>query len=130
MSLNGYHANGDGGQGEVSSDPFIDPHHRRASYRMLERAINAAMDVPTKTMLAAAQTAIKDLRDGDGRIRARAREFLLKLQDSGVAAAIGIDKIERLDAGQTTENVRITIPEENKQAVHRLLERLESHHER
>ena len=102
----GYHENG--GQGDSAPTPVIDPHHKRQSYIMLSRAVDVATDVPVEAMKGAALSAIKDMKDEDGRIRARAREFLLKLQDSGVAAAIGLDKMMRLDEGSATEHITHT----------------------
>lgn len=109
---NGYHSNGkSGGLGGGTDSQIVDDlergRHRRQTYSMLQRAIDSAMNLPEGTMKAAASTAIKDLSCDDGRIRARAREFLLKLQDSGVGAAIGLDKIERLDSGGATENIAV-----------------------
>lgn len=107
-SSNG-HQNGhtNGGQGGTAPEHPIDPHHRRKSYIMLQRAIDVATEVPVDAMKAAYLSAIKDIGSNDGRLRARAREFLLKMQDSGVAAALGLDKIERLDSGDPTERVSV-----------------------
>lgn len=122
---NGYHLNGKhdeqmgvggGAPGTIKGD-LADGNRKRSTYVMLQRAINSAMDLPEGTLKAAAGTAIRDLNDKDGRVRARAREFLLKLQDSGVAAAIGLDKIERLDDGGPTDILKTLAPDVSERAA-------------
>lgn len=91
---------------QIAAD-LADPHRKRGTYLLLERAIRVAMDVPYDAMILACQTAIQDLHSPDDRTRSRAREFLFKAQDSGIGAAIGLDRMMRLDDGTATENVAI-----------------------
>jgi hypothetical protein len=84
-----------------------DPHRKRGTYALLQRAIDVAMDIPFDAMRLASVTAVRDLSSNDDRIRSRAREFLLKVQDSGIGAAVGLDRIGRLDEGMATENVAV-----------------------
>jgi len=86
---------------------LADPHRKRGTYLLLERAIRIAMDVPYDAMVLACQTAIQDLASADDRTRSRAREFLFRAQDSGIGAAVGLDRMMRLDDGTATENVAI-----------------------
>ena len=94
-----------GGTGQAIVEGLNSVRHKRQTYLMLQRALDTALDMPPDVMKACWQTAVKDLASQNDRTRIRAREFLLKMQDSGVAAALGLDKIDRLDTGQSTENV-------------------------
>lgn len=110
VSENGHHNGiasvGVGGDpGSIAGD-VRDPNRKRSTYRLLERAINIALSIPEEAMRAAWESAVVDLKDQDGRVRARAREFMVKVQDSGIASALGLDKIERLDRGDPTEEHR------------------------
>lgn len=93
--------------GETLAADLADPHRKRGTYALLNRAINIALDIPYEAMTLACDTAVRDLTSPDDRIRSRAREFLFKVQDSGIGAVIGLDKINRLDDGMSTENVVI-----------------------
>lgn len=93
--------------GETLAADLADPHRKRGTYALLERAISIAMDIPYDAMRIACMTAVKDLQHPDDRIRSRAREFLFKVQDSGVGACVGLDRINRLDDGVSTENISI-----------------------
>jgi hypothetical protein len=41
----------------------------------------------------------------DARTKMRANELLVALMDKGVGVAVDLDKMDRLDRGQSTENV-------------------------
>jgi len=96
---NGHSVNGHGGVGGGSliERDLADPHRKRGTYAILERAVRTGMDMPADTLKAAVGTAIRDMNHNDRRIVARAREFLLAVQRHSVEAAIALDKIERLD---------------------------------
>lgn len=93
--------------GETLAADLEDPHRKRGTYALFGRAISIALDVPYDAMRVACMTAVRDLSNNDDRIRSRAREFLFKVQDSGITAAQGLDRIQRLDDGTATENVAI-----------------------
>jgi hypothetical protein len=93
--------------GDTLIQDLNDPHRKRGTYALLQRAIDVAMDIPFEAMRMASMTAVRDLSSSDDRIRSRAREFLLKVQDSGVGSAVGLDRMVRLDDGTSTENVAI-----------------------
>ena len=94
-------------RGAAVIESFQDPHRRRGAYVMLQRAISLALDVPFDAMKVACMTAVKDLANPDDRIRSRAREFLLKVQESGVGASVDLDRVQRLDDGMATENISV-----------------------
>jgi hypothetical protein len=89
------------------AEGLADPHRKRGTYALLQRAIDVAMDIPFDAMRLASLTAVRDLNSNDDRIRSRAREFLLKVQDSGIGAAVDFDRINRLDEGTATENIAV-----------------------
>jgi len=93
--------------GETLAADLADPHRKRGTYALLQRAIDIAMDIPYDAMRVACMTAVRDLQSPDDRIRSRAREFLFKVQDSGIGAVVGLDRMTRLDEGTATENVAI-----------------------
>lgn len=111
--------------GEAAQSPILDDleddHRKRGTYRMLERALRAGLDMPETVMTAAVNTAIKDMAEKDGRIRARAREFLLAVQTKSVEAAIALDKIDRLDGDKPTD--RLHISAEDEELAKRIAER-------
>jgi hypothetical protein len=100
-------ANQDATRGSAIIESFQDPHRRRGAYVMLQRAISLALDVPFDAMKVACMTAVKDLANPDDRIRSRAREFLLKVQESGIGASVDLDRVQRLDDGMATENISV-----------------------
>ena len=112
-SMNGQNGHPDHkGNGVVSStliDDLNSRRHARETYMMLARAVKDGADMPEGTMKAAVGTAIKDMAEAAPSTRARAREFLLSVRKHSVDAAIALDKIERLDSGQNTEQVGVNI---------------------
>lgn len=95
------------GVGETLAADLADPHRKRGTYALLQRAIDIATDVPYDAMRIACMTAVRDLQSPDDRIRSRAREFLFKVQEHGIGAAVGLDRMTRLDEGTATENVAV-----------------------
>lgn len=95
------------GVGETLAADLADPHRKRSTYALLQRAIDIATDVPYDAMRIACMTAVRDLQSPDDRIRSRAREFLFKVQEHGIGAAVGLDRMTRLDEGTATENVAV-----------------------
>lgn len=108
---NGHSVNGQAGVGggTLIERDLADPHRKRGTYAILERAVSTGMDMPADTLKAAVGTAIRDMNHNDRRIVARAREFLLAVQKHSVEAAIALDKIERLDGGQDTDRATLSI---------------------
>lgn len=95
------------GVGETLKADLTDPRRKRGTYAILQRAIDITLDIPIEAMRFACMTAVQDLKSPDDRIRSRAREFLFKVQDSGIGAATGLDRMSRLDEGQATERVEL-----------------------
>lgn len=93
--------------GETLKADLTDPKRKRGTYALLQRAIDITLDIPMEAMRFACMTAVQDLKSPDDRIRSRAREFLFKVQDSGIGAATGLDRMSRLDEGQATERVEL-----------------------
>lgn len=97
-----------GGQGEFAREPQIlsdgDRGHERASLRTLQRAVLNGWNIPQEWLDSLPEVAAQIARSGKSdRDRLRALEVLKSMADSRVAAAVALDKIERLDSGKATE---------------------------
>jgi hypothetical protein len=95
------------GVGETLKADLLDPKRKRGTYAILQRAIDITLDIPMEAMRFACMTAVQDLKSPDDRIRSRAREFLFKVQDSGIGAAVSLDRMGRLDEGQATDRIEL-----------------------
>ena len=93
--------------GETLKADLLDPKRKRGTYAILQRAIDITLDIPMDAMRFACMTAVQDLKSPDDRIRSRAREFLFKVQDSGIGAAVSLDRVSRLDEGQATDRIEL-----------------------
>lgn len=112
--LNG-HSNGHsvneqaGGQGDAAR--LIDPHHKRASLRVIQRAVERGWKIPEEwyDTLPGVAAKIAASPDSNPRDRLRALEVLRGMASDSVTAAIALDKIERLDTGGSTENTTLRV---------------------
>lgn len=93
--------------GETLKADLLDPKRKRGTYAILQRAIDITLDIPMEAMRFACMTAVQDLKSPDDRIRSRAREFLFKVQDSGIGASVSLDRMSRLDEGQATDRIEL-----------------------
>lgn len=88
-------------------DPIIDPNdeiHAVRSMKTVIRSILGGWDVPQKTREEAITAAQKLLKSEREDVRAKAVDLLQRCDQMRLKAAESIDKMERLDAGQPTEN--------------------------
>ena len=102
MSDNGTNGrNGRGGQGAV-----LDPHHVRASLRMIQRAVNNGWNIKDEWLELIPAEAVEILTTSpDERNRLRAMELIQAMIRDATSAAVALDKIERLDDDRPTEIV-------------------------
>lgn len=75
---------------------------------LLRRAIGSGWDIPSMALENGAKICTRILADSNstGRDICRAVDLLNRLRDSNIAAAVALDRIERLNGGQATENFR------------------------
>lgn len=108
--LNGHHNNGHANNGdagrhaEIIADMQADE-RRRATRKMVLDTVRVVADLPPDVWRALAASCIKDLNSDSVGARRSARDHLIRLRTMGVDAAVALDRIERLDAGESTENV-------------------------
>lgn len=88
----------------------IDKRNQKASLRLLKRAVTAGWKIPDAVMEQAPDICSRILNDdlSQSRDRLRAAEVLAAMMRDKVAAAIALDKMERLDDGQATERMEIS----------------------
>jgi hypothetical protein len=88
--------------------PTSDGHHNRADLAMIERAVRHGWKIPLEWTDKLPEVAARIAADTgkNDRERLRALELIAALLRDNVAAAVQLDKINRLDAGESTENVR------------------------
>lgn len=108
--LNGHHNNGHANNGDAGrhAEIIADMHateRRRTTRRVVLDTVKDVADLPPYVWRALAASCIKDLNSDSVGARRSARDHLIRLRSMGVDAAIAIDKMERLDAGESTENV-------------------------
>lgn len=121
---NGHSVNGHaGGQGVAA---LIDPHHKRASLRVIQRAVERGWKIPDEWYDTLPGVALKIAASADSnpRDRLRALEVLRGMASDSVTAAIALDKIERLDTGGVTERHEHLLPPDARARVNRLTELL------
>lgn len=98
---------GDGG--DIIRD-LDDPHRARGTLAMLATAIKNQWPIPDAAIEAAPKVAARMLLDGTSdRIKISAIKLLLSMQKNNIEALEVLHKIERLEAGESTENHGITI---------------------
>lgn len=108
--LNGHHNNNGHHNGdarrhdEIIADMQADE-RRRATRKMVLDTVKVVDDLPNDVWRALAASCIKDLNSDSVGARRSARDHLIRLRTMGVDAAVALDRIERLDAGESTENV-------------------------
>ena len=111
-SING-HANGEapckGGEGGLSNPkPTRVRRHLQTLEKMLDNGTLAASELPD-TIQFAINVRKGEYGDATVREQLRAAELLVKIAEKGVDVAGMLDKIERLDSGQNTEQVGVNI---------------------
>lgn len=81
-----------------------------SALRLLQRAVREGWQIPEGVMKAAPNTATRIMLNENAphRDRLRAAEVLAAMMRDKVAAAIALDKMERLDDGQATERMEIS----------------------
>ena len=84
-------------------------HHCRESLRLLRMAVNRGWRLSRKGMKAAVERMV-DLAEHseDGKIAVGAARVMVAMRDANLRAIESLYKVERLEAGQTTENIGIT----------------------
>ena len=107
---------GVGGRGEIVE---TDPHHRRASMRVLQQAVERGWKMPEGVFESVPATVQRILDDPDAssRDRLRAADLLRSIQRDRVEAAEKLDKVERLDAGEATDIVQLQAEAEERRRM-------------
>jgi len=79
--------------------------------RLIFDTMKAVEDVPDEVWRALVASCVRDLTSDRVGARRSSRDHLLRLRAMGVDAAVALDKIERLDSGDATENndVRVLV---------------------
>jgi hypothetical protein len=91
-------------------DPILtDPHHKREDYRIFRRMLKWSDRISEDTLARVIETAENDLLDEDGRVRNAARKTIVEIMDKAGKSIVELDRMERLDRGDPTENNRVTI---------------------
>lgn len=102
--------------GENVARDLADPHRCRDTMRMLAKAIRQSWDIPPEVF----QNIPKQLQDiinnsDNARDKIRAIQTFVQMHKANVDGLIALDKIERLDAGTPTENVKVFQAEFDRQ---------------
>lgn len=93
-----------------------DPHRSRGAFAMLAAAIKNQWPIPEAAIEAAPKVAARMLLEGTtDRVKISAIKLLLAMQKNNIEALETLHKIERLESGQSTENVRVFVAEFDKQ---------------
>ena len=79
----------------------------RETLVLLRRAIGEGWNIPESAFKNGAAIAVRIVANeqASNRDRCRALELLTKMRDSNIAAAVALDKIDRLNSGAATEIV-------------------------
>lgn len=101
----------------TDQNSLIDPKRVRSSLRIIQQAVEQGWDIPASVVEALPRVVSEILFDESAplRDRLRAAQVIASLVKCRVDAAIALDKIERLEAGNPTEQFVIT-PEIQKRA--------------
>lgn len=88
-------------------DPLEPVKVDRESLILLRRAIGEGWNVPANVLANGGAVALRILADANAsnRDKLRALDLINKMRDSNIAAAVALDKVERLDGGGATEIV-------------------------
>lgn len=103
----------------MPADYLEDPHHRRAALRDLEMSIRKGWYIPDEANASIPAWLVELANDPTAgeRERLRAAEVLNTMRAANLKTLETLDKMERLDTGQSTENsaVRIDYGDRGKQ---------------
>lgn len=87
----------------------------RSGLRLLQRAIANDWAIPAEMLKEAPQIATDIARNSDSdRDRLRAVEVLARMARDNIEAKVALDRVERLEAGETTENTGVVVRFVNK----------------